>query len=114
MALKLKIIAVTVTTAGTRVRVVSSATDANRFARSAYFRCPTANTGAVFVGDSTVSSTVYTERLMPTEEPRSLGWCGSPRKSDLGDQRNYIDLYETYIDAEVNGEKCLVSIEIDS
>jgi len=77
----------TVTTAGTRVQLASN-TVSNGF----ILQAPSTNTGIIYVGGSTVSSSVYGAELQPGQAT-----------SVAVDNTNKI-----YIDSSVSGEKCAV------
>lgn len=111
MAQKLSPFTVTVTTAGTRQRVITSATDALRFVKSATFTAFHTNTGDIYVGNSSVSSSLYTDRL----EAKQQGVLeGDEINREPGHDNNLVDLYETYVDSSVNGEKVNVSVQVRS
>ena len=86
----------TVATAGTRVQL--STTDL--FVSSLYLEALKTNTGDIFVGDSTVSSTAYMACIAARE--------GFNIAADLVDGANskvLINLKNLYVDSSVNGEK---------
>lgn len=74
-----------VSTAGTRVNLAS-----NALTQGIILEAPSTNTGKIYVGGSTVSSTVYGAELSPGQAT-----------SFAGNNTNLI-----YIDASVNGDKC--------
>jgi hypothetical protein len=83
-----------VTTAGTRVALASSAT----LAVSVMIQAKSTNTGPIYIGGSTVSSTSYGARL-------TAGNSLSIEMPDMGMGGSYeVDLSEIYIDAGTNGE----------
>lgn len=88
----------TVTTAGTRVQCTL---DTSIKPTSIYFEALGTNTGYIYVGLVTVSSTVYIARL-------SAG-AGFPLKSDSSGNARIggvdIQLSNLYVDSSVNGEK---------
>ena len=112
MALKPRILTVTVTTAGTRVRVVTDAQSPNRYVPWAYFEADAANTGAVYIGDVTVASSVYSAVLDATGSTASLNWALPQYPQDADSSR--LDLYETYVDAANNGDKVFVTVGVKS
>ncbi len=81
-----------VTTAGTRVTLVAS----NLFTASVIIQAKCANTGFIYVGDSTVTS-ANGIRLSACDK-LSLTFDAVPGKADP------LDLLKVYIDASVNGE----------
>jgi hypothetical protein len=95
---------VTVTTAGTRVRPYS---DTTVLPQSVYFEADGANTGYVYIGVSTVSSTAYIARL-------SAGQAISFSSDNTGTSGVTKDavayqLSDFYIDASANGQKVQVT-----
>lgn len=88
----------TVTTAGTRVPLVAAASSATPFS-SLIIQAKHGNTGYIYVGDSTVSSTLGIEIGIPvaSSTPPSL-------EISSGDELNISDLSEVYIDSSINGE----------
>jgi hypothetical protein len=107
MAQKPKVITVTVTTAGTEVRCITDPKSAYRYVPSAYFEALSTNTGNIFVGDSSVTSTNYSTLL---EAKQGSLWNGDEVRELGGPMKNLIDLYHVWVDASVNGEKVLVTI----
>jgi hypothetical protein len=88
----------TVTTAGTRVQAT---TDADYKPSSIYFEALGTNTGFIYIGLVTVSSTVYIARL-------AAGASFSFSSDDEGSSRSGgsgIQLSSLYVDSSVNGEK---------
>lgn len=90
----------TVTTAGTEVRVSTG----NERPSSIYFEALGTNTGYIYVGLSTVSSTVYIARL-------SAGQGFSISADSTGSARLGADLKlsDYWVDSSVNGEKVQVT-----
>lgn len=86
-----KVLNKTVTTAGTRVQITTGSPTP---CRSVTFQANSANTGAIFIGDSSVSSTVYGVRLAAGSS-YSIG-------NDLND--NKLDLSTFWVDSSVNAE----------
>ncbi len=82
----------TVTTAGTRVTLVA----ANTFTASVVIQAKCANTGYIYLGDATVSSTNGI-RLAACEK---IGLTFDPVQGT----NNPIDLLKWYIDSSVNSE----------
>lgn len=112
MASKLKILTVTIATAGTRQRVVTSPFNKiDRYPKSAHFRQRITNSGNIYIGDETVSSTVYSDVLQPTDGG-SLDFDGDTNYSSGA--QDEIDLYNTWVDAGTNGDKVFVSILVKS
>jgi hypothetical protein len=81
---------VTITTAGTRVQLTSSVS--HRYCRSIYIEADDGNTGNIFVGDVTVSSTRYAATLA-AEQGFSITVEGE-----------YLDARTIYLDAATNGD----------
>lgn len=90
--------AVTVTTAGTRVRITASDIPV----ASVYIEALDGNSGKMYVGDLTVSSTKYTSSLTAGNGVTVQG----PNVRGIEEE---FYLSDFYIDASVNGEKVLVS-----
>jgi hypothetical protein len=98
MSLKPIPASVTVTTAGTRVQVSATATPV----ASVYFEGLHTNTGKIYVGDSTVSSTVYIVELDAK--------TGATIEGDqLRGNTDELVLSDFWVDSSVNGEKVLVT-----
>jgi hypothetical protein len=93
------------TTAGTRTQVVS---DTDIKPTSVYFEALASNTGFIYVGLSTVSSTVYIVRLSAGQgfSLQADGIGGRGRLGGIG-----IQLSNLYIDSSVSGEKVLVTYQ---
>ena len=92
---------VTVTTAGTRVQVSATTT---LKPTSIYFEALGTNTGYIYVGLVTVTSTLYITRLSPGQ---GYSICvDSMGASRMG---NDFQLSAFYLDSSVSGEKCLVT-----
>lgn len=91
---------VTVTTAGTRVQVNS---DTGIKPVSVYFEAAGANTGFIYVGLVTVSSTVYMTRLAAGSS-FSLNAAAGGSVAGTG-----LQLSALYVDSSVNGEKVQVT-----
>lgn len=88
----------TVTTAGTEIQAT---TNANIKPSTVYFEAAAANTGYIYIGLSTVSSTVYIARLSAGQSwSISYDAKGATRLGGTG-----IQLSAFYIDSSVNGEK---------
>lgn len=91
----------TVTTAGTRVQLVTTGT----YVTSVYFEALRTNTGNIYVGTDTVSSTVYMAKLAAGE-----GFCisidssGRVGSSSGGSE---ININTIYFDSQNSGEKVL-------
>lgn len=97
----------TVTTAGTRVQLT---TDADIRPTAVYFEALGSNTGYIYVGLSTVSSTVYMAKLGVTSsvgQGFSLTAPGAGGNFKGGGQG--IQLSDIWFDSSVNGEKVLVT-----
>lgn len=85
----------TVTTAGTRVQVDTTAAPRYRVIR---VEAPSTNSGAIFVGDLNVSSTRYTYRLTAGNGATISGGVLDPSKF--------------YVDAATNGDKFNASVMV--
>lgn len=90
----------TVTTAGTRVQF----TTGSDLVTSVYVEALGSNTGYIYVGLSTVSSTVYISRLAAGEGVTIA--VDSVSKHTAG---SMFSLSSIWLDSSVNGEKALVS-----
>ena len=90
----------TVTTAGTRAQLTASAT----YATSVYFEAAqsSVNTGLVYVGDSTVSSTVYFAALSPGQGI-NISIDVSPTRTSDANGGPELNLATFYIDAQTSG-----------
>lgn len=104
------VIAVTVASAGTAQRIVTDPDDIHRFMYSGYM-CPAFYNGssAVYVGDANVSNALYTDRLVGNEAGR-LTFKGDAVASARENAFNYLDLYNTWVDADANGDELFVTI----
>jgi len=98
--------AVTVTTAGTRVRLTAGQSDptADILTPWIYLQAAEANTGVIYVGLSTVASTAYIAALGAGEAIQIS--AGQVR----GSQGEY-SLNDFYVDSSVNGEKVYVTYD---
>lgn len=94
MGVKPMLLEKTVTTAGTEVPLVTSAL----YAVSVYIEAKVGNTGYIYVGDSSVTSTLHTTRLS-AGAGFSFGSSGDGR--GIGGE---INIASIYIDSSVNGE----------
>lgn len=90
----------TVTTAGTRVQVSTSAT----YVTSIYFEALGTNTGYIYVGDSSVSSTVHIARLSAGQSFTIA--VDVTTGHGVGSELNLSDYW---VDSSVNGEKVQVT-----
>lgn len=92
----------TVTTAGTRVQV--STTDV--FVSAIFCETPRANTGYIYIGGSTVSSTVFFHEFAIGKDT----WSMTSPIAGLGrPPSNAINLADLYVDSSVNGEKVKIT-----
>lgn len=97
MSLKVATFSKNVTTAGTRVQLSTS----NLYASSLIIRAKTANTGVIYVGDVTVTSSIG--MFLAAGESNELS--GPPTKYGVPLQFN---LKNIYIDSSVSGEGVIV------
>ena len=92
-----------VTTAGTRVQLTSNT---NLKPTSVYFEPLASNTGVIYIGDSSVSSTNYMARLTIPSTSSNSSWAATGssghRISGTG-----IQLSSFYIDSSVDGDSVL-------
>jgi hypothetical protein len=100
---------VTVTTAGTRVQVNSSAAIKPT---AVYFEALGSNTGFIYVGLVSVTSTLYMAKLGVSPTSVGMGFSitapgAGSSGFKLGGQG--LQLSDFYIDSSVSGEKCLVT-----
>lgn len=95
------VLVITVTTAGTKAQVSAS----DLWVSSAYFEAASANSGTIYIGDSTVTSTKY---MSARTSGLGLGisWDSSGQGRPGGSE---INLKYFYVDASVNGSKCMVT-----
>ncbi len=93
----------TVTTAGTRVQINGTA---GIYPTAIYFEAAKANTGNIFIGLVTVSSTVYISCL-PAGQGFSITAPGAGGNFRSGGQG--LDLSVYYADCSVSGEKVQVT-----
>jgi hypothetical protein len=82
-----------VTTAGTRVALVSSST----LAINVVIQANSGNTGVIYVGDSTVSSSVFGVKL-------TAGNSVSIELPPISDGAMEVDLADIYLDSGTNGD----------
>lgn len=95
----------TVTTAATRVQVTS---DTGIKPHSVYFEAFGTNTGFIYIGNSSVSSTVYFARLPVPSTSSSPSW--SITAAETGSSRGEgIQLSDLYVDSSVSGDKVQVT-----
>ncbi len=110
MAITPTLVTVTVTTAGTRVRVT---TDATIKPSAVYFEALGTNTGYIYIGGVLVSSTVYFARLTIPSASNQPAWSiKAPEVGRIGGAG--IQLSDFYIDSSVNGEKVQVTYMFNS
>lgn len=102
------IIKITVT-AGVAQRVLTDSNDKRRFVRSAYFVPKRDNTGLVYVGPSTVSASLYSDALKGTDGDQ-LSWKGDWVMLDPANRVNYLDLYNTWVDGDDDGDVLFVTV----
>jgi len=89
---------ITVTTAGTEIQCV---TDTDIKPVSVYFEAAKANGGVIYVGLSTVSSTIYIASLSP-----GIGFSlGAEMGAGIRGGSQGIQLSNLWVDSSVNGEK---------
>ena len=106
MGITPKLVTLTVTTAGTRVQVTS---DTEIRPHAVYFETLSTNTGQIYIGDVTVSSTVYMARLTIPSAASAPSWqisspAGAGHAGGTG-----IQLSNMYVDSSVSGEKVQVT-----
>lgn len=94
----------TVTTAGTRVQFTTS----NIYCTSIYVEALSSNTGNIYVGTSSVSSTVYIAKLAAGQGFSMTTDNHSAGSSSGGSEYNLSFLY---FDSAVSGEKVLVTYQ---
>lgn len=104
MALKPVMIEKTITTAGTRVQV---STDDTILAAAIYCETPRANTGYIYIGGSTVSSSVFFHEFAIGKDTWSMS---SPTAGSGGRAAGCcFKLSDLYVDSSVNGEKIKIT-----
>lgn len=92
----------TVATAGTRVQVSST----DLFVTAIYCETPRANTGYIYIGTSTVSSTVFFHEFAIGKDTWSMA---SPVAGMGRAPSNCFNLADFYVDSSVNGEKVKIT-----
>lgn len=103
MAITPVVASLTNTTAGTRTQVTATTTIQPT---SVYFEALAGNTGYIYVGTSSVSSTVYMTRLS-AGQGFTVGADGAGIGHRAGGQG--LQLSNFYVDSSVNGDKVLVT-----
>lgn len=88
---------VTVTTAGTRVQASST----ELWVKKAIIRSDAGNTGNLFIGTVTVSSTVGLH-MEPADPPIVLG------DLEIGGKDDFFNLEDLYVDASANAQKLTI------
>jgi hypothetical protein len=88
---------ITVTTAGTRVPLSATSLPTN----SVLIQADTANTGYIYVGDSTVAST--NGHVLSAGDAIEI-------RIDVNGRVDEVDLADIYVDASVNSQKARVSV----
>lgn len=101
--------AVVLASSGTAQRVLTDSGSSQRFVRSVYFRPKADNSGVVYIGDSSVSSSLYVELLDATKDD-AMWIIGDQVQDAIGSHFNYVDLYNTWIDGSHTGDTVFVSI----
>ena len=96
-------------TAGTAIRVVSDPDDQYRYVKSASFAPALDNAGNVYVGGDDVSDTVYVSVLVGANGDE-LDLIGDTVFDSKSDRNNFIDLYNTWVDGDNNGDLVNVGI----
>ena len=95
-----KSLVVTVTTAGTEVRVSST----DLFVKKLIVRSAAANTGNMFIGNDGAGAVAITSGLAlePADPPLVIG------DLEIGGKDDYINLKDMWVDSSVNGEKLTI------
>ncbi len=112
MSQTLHTIVVTVTTAGTPVRVVSSASSPYRKVKSALFFPEAGNSGSIYIGDASVADDNYAAVLVAESNAASVS--GDHIMDAVDDRANSLDLYNTWVDSEDNGDVCMVTVLVNN
>lgn len=97
---------ITVASAGTRQRLITDPQDANRYVQSVMVEADKTSGTVIYVGDESVSATVYASRLSAgdslTIEAPLVNAPGAKKQAQL-------DLYNIWVDAGSNGHKVHIS-----
>ncbi len=105
-----KLITKTVTTAGTRVQVT---TNTAIKPVAVYFEALASNTGQIYIGDVTVSSTVYMARLTIPSTTSAPSWGISAAPAGVRVGGTGLQLSDFYVDCSVSGEKVQITYVYD-
>lgn len=105
---------VAVATAGTRVALATT-TSPYRYVRSVTVEAKFDNKGRIFLGSSSVASTLYTAVLNGSDKDRTMTINGDPIDSTSGSFRNCVDLAAWYVDCESgnDGDSVMVTVELN-
>lgn len=106
MAVTPVLITKTVTTAGTAVQVT---TDTGIKPSAVYFEALATNTGQIYIGPSTVSSTSYFARLPIPSTTSAPSWSIGSVDGGGRASGTEIQLSNFYIDSSVSGEKVQIT-----
>lgn len=106
MAITPTLITVTVTTAGTATQVTA---DTDIKPSSVYFEALGTNTGVIYIGNSSVSSTSHFARLTIPSTSSAPAWSISAAQNGGRIGATGIQLSDFWIDSSVSGEKVLVT-----
>lgn len=106
MAVTPVLITKTVTAAGTRVQVT---TDTSIKPSAVYFEALATNTGQIYIGDSSVSSTVYFARLPIPSTTSAPSWSISTVDGGGRASGTELQLSNFWLDASVSGEKVQIT-----
>lgn len=89
--------------------MITDASSPLRYARSAYFVPARTNSNFVYIGGPDVSDALYTDALKGADGD-NLSWVGDWTNIDPANRVNYVDLYNTWVDADDNGAELMVTI----
>ena len=113
MAQALKILSVTVSSAGTAQRVVSDATSVYRYVPWVYFEASADNGGLIYVGDADVASDNYTTVLDAAQSSKGINFSAFQydQSPSAGVQNEDLwDLYNMWVDTSNNGDVVFVTV----
>ncbi len=108
MAVTPTLLTKTITTHGTRVQVTATTTI---LPVAVYFEALASNTGQIYIGNSTVSSTSYFARLPIPSTTVSSSWSISAGTTGQGGRvgSTGLQLSNFYVDSSVDGDKVQVT-----
>lgn len=106
-----RVFTVTIASAGTPQRVITNPLDPYATVKSAAFSPPADNTGNIYVGGDNVSDSVFA-LLLSGSEGDTGSLVGDTVFDSRGNHLNYIDLYNTWVDADSSSDSVNVAVLI--